>query len=398
MTPPEGRVTPAREERGPALTAAPPAISQPRQVSLRAAPPEPLSTLKQNKRSLFCAARLRSYGKNSIFPAARRAQQRLWEMCVTKTGNSLCFLWLERASHFQVDCQRVRADIYTCGHRAIWVKLDTSATLLPDRRIHWNTVASTVPKCAALRLLRARFQRSTFSPHLSHFISNYKNDTLPHREQLQCRLQRLLSWSWELSGHYNKKRAAAASINPNMGWKATLAPWLTHLDDVVVQVFWVAVDQVNLFSVDILHRLLVQAVVVHIFVVRFVYVSLFSDERRMQELLSGSRGGRERMEWGGGIVCGAEREGDWSCVLPACPTSRDGFKWLESEAPHPLSHRKGSSSPEQTLNWHCGTVVGLTYQCAWKHFKSMRKRAKSCANMQKVTYYPLICCPFLDIL
>lgn len=47
---------------------------------------------------------------------------------------------------------------------------------------------------------------------------------------------------------------------------------------------------------DILHRLLVQAVVVHIFVVRFVYVSLFSDERRMQELLSGSRGGRERME------------------------------------------------------------------------------------------------------
>lgn len=53
MTPPEGRVTPAREERGPALTAAPPAILQPRQVSLRAAPPEPLSSLKQNKRSLF---------------------------------------------------------------------------------------------------------------------------------------------------------------------------------------------------------------------------------------------------------------------------------------------------------------------------------------------------------
>lgn len=22
----------------------------------------------------------------------------------------------------------------------------------------------------------------------------------------------------------------------------------------------------------------------------------------------------------------AEREGDWSCVLPACPTNRDGFK------------------------------------------------------------------------
>lgn len=45
-TPPEGRVTPAREERGQPLTAALPAISQPRQVSLRAAPPEPLPSLK----------------------------------------------------------------------------------------------------------------------------------------------------------------------------------------------------------------------------------------------------------------------------------------------------------------------------------------------------------------
>lgn len=42
MTPPEGSITPAKEQRGPAVTAAPSAISQPRQVSLRAAPPEPL--------------------------------------------------------------------------------------------------------------------------------------------------------------------------------------------------------------------------------------------------------------------------------------------------------------------------------------------------------------------
>lgn len=56
-------------------------------------------------------------------------------------------------------------------------------------------------------------------------------------------------------------------------------PALTHLDNVVVYVFGITVDQVDLFSVDILHRLLVQTVVVHVFVVGFVYVPLFSDER-----------------------------------------------------------------------------------------------------------------------
>lgn len=178
------RHDPSQGAEGPALTAAPPAISQPRQVPLRAAPPEPLSSLKLNKRSLFCATRLHSCGKNSIFPAAaRRAQRGLWEMCVQKTGNSLCFLILERASHFQVDCQRIRAHIYTCGHRATVVQPDICATLLPDRRNHWNTAVSTLPKCAALRLLRARFQRSAFPPHLSHLILNDKIDTLPHREQ-----------------------------------------------------------------------------------------------------------------------------------------------------------------------------------------------------------------------
>lgn len=47
MTPPEGSITPATEQRGPAVTAAPSAISQPRQVSLRAAPPEPLLRKKK---------------------------------------------------------------------------------------------------------------------------------------------------------------------------------------------------------------------------------------------------------------------------------------------------------------------------------------------------------------
>lgn len=74
------------------------------------------------------------------------------------------------------------------------------------------------------------------------------------------------------------------------------APRPTHLDDVVVYALRVPVDQVDLFGVDILHRLLVQAVVVHVLVVGLVYVPLFSDERRMQKLLSGSGGGRERGE------------------------------------------------------------------------------------------------------
>lgn len=81
-----------------------------------------------------------------------------------------------------------------------------------------------------------------------------------------------------------------------MDSKVNSAPWLTHLDNVVVYALWVPVDQVDLFGVDILHRLLVQTVVVHVFVVGFVYVPLFSDERRMQKLLSGSGGGRERRE------------------------------------------------------------------------------------------------------
>lgn len=58
-----------------------------------------------------------------------------------------------------------------------------------------------------------------------------------------------------------------------------------NLDNVVVYVFGIPVDQVDLFGVDILHRFLVQTVVVHVFVVGFIYVPLFSDKRRMQKLL-----------------------------------------------------------------------------------------------------------------
>lgn len=58
-----------------------------------------------------------------------------------------------------------------------------------------------------------------------------------------------------------------------------------HLDHVVVDVLGVAVDQIDLLRVHILHRLLVQALVVHVLVVWFVDVSLFADERRVQKLL-----------------------------------------------------------------------------------------------------------------
>lgn len=85
-------------------------------------------------------------------------------------------------------------------------------------------------------------------------------------------------------------------MTPNMDLNVNSAPCPTHLDNVVIYVLWVSVHQVDLFGVDILHRLLVQTVVVHVFVVGFVYVPLFSDERRMQKLLSGSRGSRERRE------------------------------------------------------------------------------------------------------
>lgn len=230
------RHDPSQGAEGPALTAAPPAISQPRQVPLRAAPPEPLSSLKLNKRSLFCAARLRSCGKNSIFPAAaRRAQRGLWEMCVQKTGNSLCFLLLERASHFQVDCQRVYAHIFThVGTEPPWCSLIYAQrfSLIGEfTGTQLSLHCPSVPRC----VFYAHGSRGPHSPpHLSHFILNDKIDILPHREQWEWQLQRLLWWSWELSGHYHKKRAAAASINPNMGWKASLAPCMTHLDDFVV--------------------------------------------------------------------------------------------------------------------------------------------------------------------
>lgn len=104
------------------------------------------------------------------------------------------------------------------------------------------------------------------------------------------------------------KLTTAASFTSNIKLKSSSAPGLTHLDNVVVNALWVPVDQIDLLGVEILHRLLVQTVVVHVFVVRFVYVPLFSDERRMQKLLSGSGGGRERRESrGGGIVRSALR-------------------------------------------------------------------------------------------
>lgn len=87
-------------------------------------------------------------------------------MCVPKTGNLLCFLLLERASPIQVDCPRVRADIYTCGHRAILVKLHIRATLLSDRRSHWNAAASSALRC----VFRANGFRGPHFLHISRTL------------------------------------------------------------------------------------------------------------------------------------------------------------------------------------------------------------------------------------
>lgn len=42
---------------------------------------------------------------------------------------------------------------------------------------------------------------------------------------------------------------------------------------------WVPVDQVNLFGVDIVESLFVDAVVIHFFIIWFVNVALLPDER-----------------------------------------------------------------------------------------------------------------------
>ena len=67
--------------------------------------------------------------------------------------------------------------------------------------------------------------------------------------------------------------------SPHVGKKSyTKSP--AHPDNVVVYALRVPVHQVDLFRVDILHRLPVQTVVFHVFIVGFVYVPLLSDERR----------------------------------------------------------------------------------------------------------------------
>lgn len=48
---------------------------------------------------------------------------------------------------------------------------------------------------------------------------------------------------------------------------------------------WIPVDQVNLLGVDIMESLFVDAVVVHFFIVGFVNVALFPDERRVRVFL-----------------------------------------------------------------------------------------------------------------
>lgn len=74
----------------------------------------------------------------------------------------------------------------------------------------------------------------------------------------------------------------------------------THLYNVVVYVLGVPVHQVDLFRMDILHRLHpAHTVVIHVFVIWFVYVPLFPDELRVQKSLVVRR---ERREAGDKLV------------------------------------------------------------------------------------------------
>lgn len=62
------------------------------------------------------------------------------------------------------------------------------------------------------------------------------------------------------------------------------ATW-TNLHHLVVQVLGVSINQVNFLRVNVFQGLLVNAVVIHSFIIRFVYISLFPYEWRVGEIL-----------------------------------------------------------------------------------------------------------------
>lgn len=178
--PPERRLTPAREERGPALTATLPSISQPRQVSLCAAPPEPLSSLKQNKRSLFarpgCALMERILFSQQQGVRNEDCGKRVFQKQEIRYVSSD---WSELVSFKWTAYTQVFTHV---GTVPFWWSLIYTQRFFLIGEVTGTQLHLQCP--SVLRLLRTRFQRSAFSPHLSHFISNYKNDTLPRREQL----------------------------------------------------------------------------------------------------------------------------------------------------------------------------------------------------------------------
>lgn len=54
---------------------------------------------------------------------------------------------------------------------------------------------------------------------------------------------------------------------------------MTYLYHIFIHMLWVPVDQVNFLGVDIMKCLFVDAVVIHFFIIWFVNVPLFPDER-----------------------------------------------------------------------------------------------------------------------
>lgn len=116
-----------------------------------------LSSLKQNKRSLFARPGC------ALMERILFSQQRgLWEMCVLKTGNSLCFLWLERASQFQVGVLQIFTRVGTVSPR--WGLIYAYSFFLIE-------VMGTQlePRCPTV--VRCVFYAHGLGAHLSYFIS-----------------------------------------------------------------------------------------------------------------------------------------------------------------------------------------------------------------------------------
>lgn len=267
------------------------------------------------------------------------------------------------------------------------MRVNTSAEPLPNtgKSVRRNTTGSRARGCAQriwVRLWRAQPHRTAawqlrLRRSLFHFTVIVKR---LHAAEIKSKLYNRCPNDVMVSGEAKQRESSQQlRVPPKLkAQKVNNPPGFTHLDNVVVYVFGVPVNQVDLFGVDVLQRLLVQTVVVHVFIVGFVYVPLFSDERRMRILLRGSGGGRKRREWrGGGIVCSALR-GRETGAARYQPAPQTGMGLNEPRVKHhtPRTSRKGSSPPIQKSNILTYRWFNM-YLRAWRQFEEMRKSAFS---------------------